>query len=77
MEIKIELNEDLVHQGLNMQLVRETSCKHNTSVEQIHRMKKQLQQADAHWQRQLGIMEHTMNVLQRRMDAFKKRNPDF
>lgn len=80
MEIKIKVNkEDLVHQGLNVQLVSYTSCEHNNKsfADIPQKIKEQISKADAHWQRQLDVMEHAMGVLRRRMDAFKKRNPDF
>lgn len=76
MEIKIKFNEDLVNQGLNINLVREISYEQDdTSYQQ--QIQECITKADAHWQRQLDVMEHTMKVLQRRLDAFKKRNPDF
>lgn len=78
MEIKIKLNEDLDLQGLNVHLVRETRCKQDASfAEYQQKMHERIEKADAHWQRQLDVMQHMHCVLQRRMDAFKKRNPFF
>lgn len=79
MEIKIKFNKDLDVQGLNVQLVRETSLTNNNKsfTEYQQKIQKCIEKSDAHWQRQIETMEHTMHVLNRRMDAFKKRNPDF
>lgn len=79
MEIKIKVNKDLDVQGLNVQLISQISCEQDTSsvVEYQQQMQDVLSKADAHWQRQLDVMEHTMKVLQRRMDAFRKNHPDF
>lgn len=76
MEIKIEFL-DLDVQGLNVQLVRETSCIH-TSFSDIQKKKIEERQAkaDAHFQRQLEVMKHTMDVLHRRMDAYRRNHPE-
>lgn len=79
MEIKINFNKDLDLQGLNINLVREISCEQDdTSVVDIQQqIQERITKADAHWKRQLDVMEHTMKVLQRRMDEFRKNHPDF
>ena len=63
MEIKFKF-KDLDVQGLNINIVREISCEQDTSSSVVD-IQQQITKADAHWKRQLDVMEHTMKVLQR------------